>query len=419
MSNVYYLEIVLVCSLLLQIIGMTFDVLIDPYIQRRHRRVMLIIAVLLISIIAHNTGEYYLESNNILPSARILLSIYGYTVRPVVLVLFYYVVSRKNYVSPAWILVGINASINLTALFSDICFTIDSNGAFIRGPLGYSCHIISAILLFWLSIISILEHRRILNRESWIPVLNTLLIIASVVIDTWLTSCTYVVTCLTIAMVASSLFYYIWLHLQFVREHEQALMAEQRIQIMITQIQPHFLFNTISTFQALCLKEPKKASEVAGKFGTYLRKNLDSLGLTGLIPFSKELEHTRLYTDIEMVRFENIRVEYDIADMDFSLPPLTLQPIVENAIRHGVRSREEGIVRVTTLYSDHCHEITVHDNGVGFDVKKVFKESSDHIGIRNVRERIQKMCGGTLLFESRPGEGTTVTIRIPDGEESQ
>ena len=153
---------------------------------------------------------------------------------------------------------------------------------------------------------------------------------------------------LTMAIVISCLFYYIWLHLQFVREHEDDLKAKQRIQIMRTQIQPHFLYNTIATFKALCRKNPEQAAEVADKFGAYLRQNLNSLDMPGRIPFEKELQHTKLYAEIEMVRFDNIRVEYDIQDSDFTLPPLTLQPMVENAIRHGVRIRKDGMVRVLT-----------------------------------------------------------------------
>ena len=82
------------------------------------------------------------------------------------------------------------------------------------------------------------------------------------------------------------------------------------------------------------------AAEITEKFGSYLRQNLDSLSLTGMIPFQKELEHTMTYTDIEMVRFENIDVEYDIRETDFSVPPLCLQPIVEK--RDPSRSQDPG-----------------------------------------------------------------------------
>ena len=117
-----------------------------------------------------------------------------------------------------------------------------------------------------------------------------------------------------------------------------------------------------------------------------------------------------------IVWFENIRVEYDIDDAAFSLPALTIQPIVENAIRHGVRIREEGIVRVSTRLVDGCHEISISDNGVGYDASSINGGDGMHIGINNVRERIEKLCRGTMTIESVPGKGTTVTFRIPQTE---
>jgi sensor histidine kinase YesM len=132
-----------------------------------------------------------------------------------------------------------------------------------------------------------------------------------------------------------------------------------------------------------------------------------------MIPFEKELEHTKTYADIEMVRFPNIRVLYEIEDAGFLVPPLTVQPIVENAIRHGVRIREHGLVTVTAKGAAGGHQIVIRDNGVGFDVNALETLDDDHIGIRNVRERLKKMCGGTLTIDSRIGEGTTAVIRIP------
>ena len=218
---------------------------------------------------------------------------------------------------------------------------------------------------------------------------------------------------LSVTLVSACALFYIWLHLRSVREHERDLMDVQRIRIMMSQIQPHFLYNTLATIKVLCRKDPEMAAEITDKFGAYLRQNLDSLGQSERIPFNKELSHTRIYTDIEMVRFDTIRVEYDIQDSGFSVPPLTLQPLVENAIRHGVRIREEGIVRVRTRRAGDWHEITVEDNGAGFDAETLAALDDSHIGIRNVRERVEKMCGGSLTIESRIGEGTTATIRIP------
>ena len=199
---------------------------------------------------------------------------------------------------------------HLSAFFSQICFDVTADNVFHRGPLGYCCHIVSGVLLLQLLYSSLRRYSREKKAAALIPVADVLLIIVSVVADTLLVHSQHPITILTVSIVTASLFYYIWLHLQFAREHENALRSEQRIGIKMTQIQPHFLFNTIATFKALCKKDPDAAAEVADKFGMYLRQNLDSLGQTGLIPFSKELEHTKLYAEIEMIRFENTSVSY-------------------------------------------------------------------------------------------------------------
>ena len=398
------------------LLGLAFTVIRDPYIRRDHKRVMLVIIALVLCLMAQNCLEYVLSYVCTQRTLRTISSIIGYIVRPTIMILFFYFVSDGRRCWPAWILNGVNAVIYLTALFSPLAFTISDSNNFLRGPLGFSCHILTGLLLINLLIVTLRQYGAT-DRAAGIPVFSTLLIVISVALDTTLLSSLRApVTALTLSVVICCVFYYIWLHLQFVRMHEQALYAEQRIRIMVSQIQPHFLYNTIATVRALCKRDPDKAADVAEKFGQYLRQNLDTLDTTGLIPFSRELEHTQLYAEIEMVRFENLRMEYDIEDRAFSLPPLTVQPMVENAIRHGIRVRREGVVRVRTRRKDGFHEIIIEDNGIGFDVKKVENVDGGHIGIRNVRERIEKMCGGTLTLESREGVGSTVTIRIPQKE---
>ena len=102
----------------------------------------------------------------------------------------------------------------------------------------------------------------------------------------------------------------------------------------------------------------------------------------------------------------------DIRDKDFVVPALTIQPMVENAIKHGVRIREHGVVEVTTKEEGNYHVITVKDNGKGFDVNNR-KCGDEHIGIDNVKSRIERLLNGSFMIESEIGKGTTVTIKIP------
>ncbi len=406
--------LLLLLPLALQLFGVTVAVLIDPYIKKKHKTIMLIIVSLLISLIVQNVAECLFENEVRFRSWRLISSIYGYSVRPAIPVMFCYLIGEERSYRPAWFLVILNAAIHLSALFSGICFGIDANNHFFRGPLGYSCHIVSAVLLAYLVFLSAKEYSRARRWETVLPVSNALMIVISVVLDTFVVKGSYPVGFLTVTAVSSSVFYYVWLHLQFVREHERALMAEQRIQIMMSQIQPHFLYNTLSTIQALCKTDPEQAFETTEKFGTYLRQNIDSLGQPDLIPIRKELDHIRIYAEIEAIRFPYVRVDYDTEDLDFRVPALTIQPLVENAIRHGVRIRKEGIVTVRTRRTKEGHEITVIDNGKGFDAALLSAEDGSHIGLRNVRGRVEQMCGGTLTVDSVIDIGTTVTIRIPD-----
>ena len=156
---------------------------------------------------------------------------------------------------------------------------------------------------------------------------------------------------------------------------------------------------------------------MTGKFSRYLQGNMSALKDDGEIPFTQELEHTRIYLEIEQVRFEDaLRIEYDITCTDFKLPTLTLQPIVENAVRHGARGKKGvGIVTLATREYPDRYEITVADDGPGFDPEApaLADDGREHIGIANVRDRLAQVSGGTLRIQSEPGNGTLVSIIIP------
>ena len=392
---------------------LAFIIHIDRYIRPELKRTMRFIIAVVFSLVAQNYLEYQLAEGEVRWLARTLVSIYGYAVRPVVLILFLRIIAPERRFGWAWALAGVNAAVNATALFSHICFWIDEGNHYQGGLLSRMCLWVSAILLvcwFVMTIQVFAPHKR---RETWVPVLVLILIVGAIVMDNNVGLLAQPISYLTIAVVIGCVAYYIWLHLQFVREHEDALQAQQRIQIMISQIQPHFLYNTLSTIQAMCATEPEKAPRIVEQFSRYLRQNMDSLSDANLISIEKEIEHTRIYAEIEMAMFPNIHVEFEAMDADFKLPALTIQPLVENAIRHGVRICEEGMVTVTTRRVPEGHEIAIRDNGVGFDVSKA-KADGGHIGIANVRERLEKLCGGTLDIESTVGEGTRVMIRIPD-----
>lgn len=195
-------------------------------------------------------------------------------------------------------------------------------------------------------------------------------------------------------------------------------MAETRVAVMLSQIQPHFLYNALVAIERLCVNNPRQAQSAVASFSTYLRGNLDSLSLRAPIPFTKELEHVRVYLSLEERRFgERLRIEYDIQAQDFLLPALTLQNIVENAVHHGVTQRVEGgTVRIRTRDGGRAWEIIVEDDGVGFDPDALPEIEHARVGLENVRSRLAAMSGGHLEIESEPGRGTTVRLFIPKEE---
>lgn len=191
----------------------------------------------------------------------------------------------------------------------------------------------------------------------------------------------------------------------------QKELEAQRNALMLSQINPHFVYNTLSTIAAMCDTAPAKAKHLTIDFSKYLRRNIDSLNSEELIPFERELEHIACYLKIEKARFrERLNVVYSIQCRDFSIPPLTVQPIVENAVKHGVTKKVEGgTVKICTYELDGAYIIEIIDDGVGFNTE----ESTTHVGLKTSRSRLSAMCHGEIYVKSRVGVGTRVTIEIP------
>ena len=196
-----------------------------------------------------------------------------------------------------------------------------------------------------------------------------------------------------------------------IRQRELDLI-KSRGAIMLSQIQPHFMFNSLTAIAMLCDKDSEIAKKMTLEFSQYLRGNLDSLSESDLIPFEQELKHIEAYLNLEKAIYgKGLNVIYDIQNSDFKLPVLTLQPIIENAVKHGIGRREGGgTVMVSAKETDKAFIMIVTDNGLGFEA---VENGHKCIGIKNVTYRLSVMCGGTLAIESNPGLGSTVTITLP------
>ena len=193
----------------------------------------------------------------------------------------------------------------------------------------------------------------------------------------------------------------------------EAELKESRISIMLSQIQPHFIYNTLGTIERMCLKDPQKAFDLVRNFSLYLRGNFSELDSVTPIRFAEELKHVEHYVNIEKVRFPDMNIAYDVETTDFVLPALSVQPLVENAIKHGLMRLEAGGTVLIRSYETPSHFcVEVKDDGVGFDTSLPIEEKK-HVGLRNIRGRLKAMVNGELIIESKVDEGTKAMIMIP------
>jgi len=227
--------------------------------------------------------------------------------------------------------------------------------------------------------------------------------------------------CMSLVLLITYISFYqrqIWDAAEQEREliEKKAQLTDMRTKLMVSQVQPHFMYNTLSSIAYYCKKNPDLAKQLTMDFSNYLRHHIDSLDGESMILFSKELEHTKTYLNIEQVRFgERLQVVYDIGYFNFTLPLLSLQPIVENAVKHGVCKKEEGgIVTIRTEKTADGVLISVIDDGVGFHPNQIENDGKSHFGIRNVKERIEQFCHGSLEIQSEIGAGTIARIFIPE-----
>ena len=193
----------------------------------------------------------------------------------------------------------------------------------------------------------------------------------------------------------------------------EAELKERRVAIMLSQIQPHFIYNTLGTIERMCLKDPQKAFDLVRNFSLYLRGNFSELDSVTPIRFTEELKHIEHYVNIEKVRFPDMTIVYDVEATEFVLPALSVQPLVENAIKHGLMRLESGGTVVIRSFETPTHFcVEVKDDGVGFDPTLPLDEKK-HVGLRNIRGRLKAMVDGDLILESKPGSGTKAVVMIP------
>lgn len=196
-------------------------------------------------------------------------------------------------------------------------------------------------------------------------------------------------------------------------EEMETQLTLSRTTTMMSQIRSHFVFNILNAISGMCKYDPELADDTIVRFAGYLRNNIDIMENDNNISFETDLQQLEDYVALEQVRFgDKIEFYSDIETFDFMIPLLILQPIVENAIKHGISKKEgNGIIILRTRDSGENIVITVEDDGVGFDMSELDKEKS--VGIKNIRFRLKQLVHGELKIQSEKDVGTTVTITIP------
>lgn len=208
------------------------------------------------------------------------------------------------------------------------------------------------------------------------------------------------------------------------REQELEMLETElllsRIRNSTSQMQPHFLYNALGSIQEVILMDPQYASDLLGDFTVHLRSCVRAMTTDAPIPFTDELKNIQAYVNIEKMRLgDKLEVEYNIQTSDFMILPLCIQPLVENAIRHGIykKGKAGGKVTIRTNEGEKSVLVWVKDDGVGFDAEQLFRDIKngkiDSTGLKNICFRLEKVMGASVNVHSEIGGGTVVAIWLP------
>ena len=305
---------------------------------------------------------------------------------------------------------AVYAVLTTSGLVIDAFYFVTPDRQVHRGP-WYPLMLLPVIAILLLDLAAVIGRRRLLSRKVYLSFFITLLpITVTVLVQLFVDAFLLLDICLVLSALSM---YGLILSDQIEQDlRQQREIAQQRASIMVLQMRPHFIYNTMTSIYCLCSQDPEKAQQVVMDFTTYLRKNFTAVASAEPIPFTSELEHTRAYLAVEQAQHsKSLFVEYDTPHTFFRLPPLTLQPIVENAVKHG---RDPGAgplhISIRTRITASGSEITVSDNGRGYVPAD---DGEPHIALKNIRQRLAIMCGGNLTITPGDGGGTVVTVTIP------
>ena len=403
--------------LLLMIVGIVFSALM-PALDRWSRRYFITLFSLLLLYVVVVFVDMIIYTNPEMATAERVVIVLEYlffsalTPMPMVFLLHCCGESiRKNplfgAVAALWVVFCLMLIIGQ---FTDVFYYAEPGNLYFRGK-WYPLLLVPLVAIMILNITGLVRRYKKLSKRYYIALLVYMLPMTIAIIIYMFASADMLVV-FGISLCALTMFGIIFSENveQYMRQQRE--LANQRASVMVLQMRPHFIYNTMMGIYYLCDQDPGKAKQVTLDFTTYLRKNFTAIVSEDTIPFHNELEHTRAYLAVEQAQFEDVLfVSFDTPHTMFRVPPLTLQPIVENAVKHGMSSSSDPIhISVVTRQTESGSEIIVEDDGPGFDP---VDDNEPHIALNNIRQRLSLMCGGTLTIATREGGGTSVKVTIP------
>jgi len=305
---------------------------------------------------------------------------------------------------------GVYFVIITVSQFTDAFYYVTADNEFIRGPM-WAFYMLPLAVNMVLNTTGLFYRVKKLPKKYFVALLIYLLYMTTVMLAHmfYYLEAAVVLGMSVFAMVSFVLILSDNMENHLKKEHQ---IAHQRAEIMVLQMRPHFIYNTMMTIYYLCKLDSDKAQKVTLDFTEYLRKNFTAIASEDAIPFDDELKHTKAYLAVEQAQHEGrLFVDFDTPHTHFCVPPLTLQPLVENAVKHGMNPSGDPLhIYVKTAQTNGGSEIIVENNGPDFVPAN---DNEPHIALNNIKNRLEMMCKGKLTISQREGGGTSVKITLP------
>lgn len=364
-------------------------------------------------------SEVWIDTHNLDYRLLFYKAMLIYTLYPAVALIFLYTICDIKHKFLIAIPQIFNMIVNVIDLSgSALVYTYEDNYSYHGGPLNHLAFVVEDFYVIIIAVYSI-RLLRGRNRSKGIIVVFMMLTIFLA----QLLTLNYMPIGYLPAVIAVELFtYYFYLAaIQYVdvqeQLHESSLALEHnRCNLLMAQIRPHFINSNLAVIRSLCYEDADKAVEMIDHFSGYLQENIKQIEDMRLVSFDKEMESVENYLYLERMRFPGrIELVRNFTVTDFSVPPLSVQTIVENAVRYGISMKgEKGTITISTEENAGNIIIKIIDDGKGFDVDNVEFDGVEHVGIKNVRDRFERILGGEVTVNSEAGKGTVVTLEIPD-----